>query len=178
MTYKEVNKLIKKIFEEDQADRLSKKLLKYSEKKRWKIISIRDRERLKKIKDIIEQANHLKGVDYFRAGIIAQHSSDEEGVELAKFLAEKGIEKKHKKSEWLYAAATDRLLVRKGKKQKYGTQYGRLKGKWFLLPVDPRTTDEERAKHNVITLKEAMQKAKEINKGNFLTKKKIGIASK
>jgi len=178
MIYKTANKLIKKIFEEDQKDRLSKKLLKYSKKKRWEIISSRDKIRLERIKDIIKKIDCLRGVDYFRAGIIAQHSSDEEGIKLAKFLAKKGIGKNHKKSKWLHAAATDRLLIMKGKKQKYGTQYGNSNGKWFLLPVDSNTTDKERLKYNVITLKEATQKAEKLNNGNFLSKKKIGIASK
>jgi hypothetical protein len=148
MLYKKEYKLIKKLFDEDQNDRISRKILKYSDKKRWKIISSRDKKRLEIIKAIVKKTP-LEGIDYFRAGIIAQHSSAPEGIRFAQFLAKESIKKRYEKAKWLYAAATDRLLIMKKKPQKYGTQYGKFENKWKLFPTNKKTTDKERARYNI-----------------------------
>jgi len=69
------------------------------------------------------------------------------------------------KAKWLYAAAQDRLLIKQGKKQKYGTQYKRKDGIWFLYPVNKSINDRERKKYNVPTLKESFSKLEGLNKG-------------
>lgn len=79
-------------------------------------------------------------------------------------LAKKGMALGNKRAKWLYAAAIDRLLIKQGKKQKYGTQYQIKNGKWILYPVDPKVTDRERAQYGVIPLKEARTNVKAWNK--------------
>ncbi len=77
--------------------------------------------------------------------------------ELANQLAERAIELGEDDARWLYAATLDRYLTSQGKPQKYGTQYQNVDGKWVLLPVDPATTDEERAEYRVPPLQEPQQ---------------------
>ena len=53
----------------------------------------------------------------------------------------------HVRARWLYAAATDRKLIREGKKQKYGTQFQISKnGIATPYPYAKSTTDVERSK--------------------------------
>lgn len=56
--------------------------------------------------------------------------------------------------------------MRQDKKQKFGTQFVKksLLGKWRLYPVDSKTTDEERALYNVISLKETKKMIEKMNK--------------
>jgi len=108
----------------------------------------------------------LRGIDYFRIGVVFQHGGTTQTTAQAKLFAQKGIALGHDKSKWLYAAATDRLLLMQNKKQKFGTQYQKnAEGQWKLMPVSPSTIDAERKKYNVITLQKARNMAK------FLTKK-------
>ncbi|MBI2632870.1 MAG: hypothetical protein HYW78_00565 [Parcubacteria group bacterium] len=63
------------------------------------------------------------------------------------------------------AYLTDRILVSEGKNQKFGTQYYKnKKGLWELWPVQKSTTDKERAQFNIMSLVEAKNRAKELNK--------------
>lgn len=86
--------------------------------------------------------------------MLYQHGSVPLDYKKAKLFARRNINKGFEKARWLYAAATDRLLMKQGKKQKYGTQYVRNKGKWSLYPVNLRTTNKERKKYNVPVIKE------------------------
>jgi hypothetical protein len=68
------------------------------------------------------------------------------------------------KAKWLVAATYDRWLMHAGEPQKYGTQYRTEGEQWILWPVDPDTTDEERAVLNVSPLAVAQQRAEEMNR--------------
>ena len=74
---------------------------------------------------------------------------------LAHLLAKSAAEAGRRSARWLAAAALDRYLVGVGKPQKYGTQWNiDLKtGKKTVPPVDPATTDVERAAWDVEPLK-------------------------
>jgi hypothetical protein len=51
-----------------------------------------------------------------------------------------------------------------GKPQRYGTQFKRDPGgPWYLYPVDPAVTDEERARWNVPPLAELKKRAEALN---------------
>jgi len=168
--------IIKGLFEEDQADRRSATLRKLSDKKRWAYIQPRDKKRIEEVKRIIEKNSNLKGLDYFRAGIIFQHGTRLENIKTAQELAHKGHKLGHKKSKWLYAAATDRILTRQGKKQRFGTQYQKNdQGKWGLYPVQKSTTDKERRKYNVKSLQEAKEMVSYLNRRDARLWKKIGL---
>lgn len=157
---------IKRLFEEDQNDRIQLRKEKHSFKNFWKILKKNDEKRRIAIAKILSnKKNKLRGIDYFRIGVVFQHGGTAQTTAQAKQFAQKGIALGHDKSKWLYAAATDRLLLMQNKKQKFGTQYQKnAEGQWKLMPVSPSTTDAERKKYNVITLQKALNMAESMTK--------------
>ncbi|MBI2482326.1 MAG: hypothetical protein HYV76_02080 [Candidatus Vogelbacteria bacterium] len=73
--------------------------------------------------------------------------------------------KNYTKARWLFAAITDRILVDQNKPQKFGTQYTKkdANSPWVLRPINPKTTDAERKKYNVPTLKQMKGRLKKLN---------------
>ena len=62
----------------------------------------------------------------------------------------------------------DRVRIRQGKPQLYGTQFKKDKdGPWYLWQVDPAVTDEERAKWDVPPLSRAKARVEALNGGTF-----------
>jgi hypothetical protein len=59
-------------------------------------------------------------------------------------------------ARWLAARAFDRLRMLAGQPQKYGTATHLVDGQLQLWPVDPGTTDSERAKWGVPALAELL----------------------
>jgi hypothetical protein len=178
-----LNKKIYKIFLQDQKDHGAVKIRTYKTKSDWEKLTKRDKKRQKNILDILKNKYiSFIGEDYFMAGIVFQHGTTIKDSQKAINLARLGVKLNNDKAKWLYAAATDRLLMRKKKKQKFGTQYGKINGKWKLWPVISRTTDKERSKYNVVSLKEARARAEEWNKEKTdpweKKRKTTGISSK
>ncbi|MEM7049550.1 MAG: hypothetical protein AAF604_07825 [Acidobacteriota bacterium] len=69
-------------------------------------------------------------------------------------------------AKWLYAAATDRWLIRQQKPQIYGTQFRKQSpdSPWTLEPLDPdAVTDEEREAYDVPPLAEARARVEAMN---------------
>lgn len=163
---KQAPKILKNLFKEDQNNRLQLRKKNMPPKKMWAILKKNDAKRRNTVNQILaDKKIKLWGIDYFHAGIIFQHGGTIKTTAQAKQLAMKGIKLGHNKSRWLYAAATDRLLLMKGKKQKFGTQYQKnAEGQWKLLPVASGTTDAERKKYNVITLQKAINMAESMTK--------------
>lgn len=93
------------------------------------------------------------------AAFIFQHGNCSEHYLLANRLAQIALEAGDPEARWIYAAALDRYLMQQGKLQKYGTQYTLVDGRYELYPVDPATTDAERAQYNVPPLAEAQARA-------------------
>ena len=184
MLKKKNNKQIYKLFLQDQKDRSAKKINSYYKRNDWRKLSERDKKRQGDILKILKNKKlTFTGEDYFMAGIIFQHGATIADSRKAIALAKKGAEMGIDKAKWLYAAATDRFLIRQKKKQKFGTQYQKPKnGKWRLYPVDDKTTDKERAIYNVVSLKEARAKAEKWNRAGVdpwdVKRKTTGIASK
>lgn len=178
----QIQNKIKHLFEEDQNDRIQLRKKHYSPKKMWAILKKNDKKRRSAINKILSDKKiKLRGVDYFYIGVIFQHGGTTQTTAQAKQFAQKGIKLGHNKSKWLYAAATDRLLLMQKKKQKFGTQYQKNeKGQWKLMPVTPGTTDAERKKYNVIPLQKAINMAelmtKKEQKSGYL--KKVGLTNK
>ena len=172
---------IRTLFDADQQDRKSPALLKKALKERWKTIEKNDGLRREEINSILKNNIDFRGVDYFRMGLIFQHGTTPDSIKQAQDLAKKGIEGGNKKSRWLYAAATDRLLMMQKKKQKYGTQfYLDTKTKeWALHPVSEKTTDEERALYNIKPLHLVKKTVVSMNRDpKFIRNKEAGISSK
>jgi len=149
-----MNKKLYQLFIEDQKDR---KNLKTG-------ITENDSKRKKEVINILNKKPKLTGQDYFYAAMIFHHGQKISDYKKAIKLAKIGAKMKNKSAKWLFAAATDRLLLNQGKKQKFGTQFKEIKGKWILFPIDKNTTDTERAKFNVIPIKEIKSRIERWNK--------------
>ena len=160
-----MNKKLFNLFKSDQADRAPDKIRSYDAVKNgWKRLMDADIRRLKEVRRILKTDKNLNAEDYFHAAMVFQHGQKLSDYKMAASLAKTSAELGDEKAKWLYAAATDRLLVNLGRKQKYGTQYQKESGKWVLMPVDRRTSDHTRTKYNVPNLREAKARARVMNK--------------
>lgn len=148
------------LYEEDQADRRNPELL-----QDFDLITRRDIERRKLAEAIVAKRKQLSGEECYYLGMLYQHGPAISHSRLAVRYAKRACRMGYEKAKWLYAGATDRLLSKQGKPQRYGTQFFRknAKSKWRLRPVDLSITDEERAKWNVPPLAEAKAMVKRMN---------------
>jgi hypothetical protein len=161
---KTINEELYAIFQEDQGDRTPE--IAMSLGLTGETFLERDRRRLRRVREIVEAGGAKVSADYFHAAMVFQHGTTPDEIETAHALAMKAAELKptHPTARWLAAASTDRRLMYLGKPQLYGTQYRRNEGdKWFLYPVDPTVTDEERARWNVPPLAVAKKRAEAMN---------------
>ncbi len=156
-------KTLAQLYEEDQADRRDPELL-----QAFYLITKRDTVRRKLAEAIVVKRKQLSGEEYYYLEMLYQHRPAISHSRLAVRYAKRACAMGNEKAKWLYAGATDRLLSRRGKPQRYGTQFARknAKSKWKLHPVDPTVTDEQRAKWNVLSLAEAEAKVKQMNEEN------------
>ena len=114
-------------------------------------------------------------------GWILKYGQTENVLRLAQKMAKKSFEHGYEKGRWLYAAATDRLCMTQGKRQKFGTQFGRRDGTCELLPVQKTTTDAERRAYGVLSLKKIRTVVRSLNRGPGLShhqKVLIGLTRK
>ena len=145
------------MFEQDQAARTPGGNLSQSD----------DEARVRRVLELLAAGEILTAEDKFLAAVVLQHtprtwcegrltSQGTDNYLLAHFLAREAFENGHERAGWLSAAAIDRYLVSSGKPQKYGTQrsLNPETGKMELDPIDPATTDEERAALGVPPLEE------------------------
>jgi hypothetical protein len=128
-------------------------------------IQERDKRHLKLALEKINSNSLKDEKDFYHAAVILQHSELPEHFKLASELCKKAVELGEERAKLFYAKTLDRYLLSIGEPfQKFGTQYEKdSAGMWQLCPVDPTTTDEERAEFNVPTLKESLDKATELN---------------
>jgi len=157
---------LEKIYKQDQADRLNREIL-----EDFKKLNERDCERRKKVAMIVKKGKVKTGRDLYFTAMVYQHGPSVADSKKAIQFAKKSMESGHKKARWLFAATTDRLLVKQKRKQKFGTQFSRsiATGKVAVFPINERTTDEERELFGVPTLKEIKQKVKKLNQKNKRT---------
>jgi hypothetical protein len=154
MSHKELEKL----FKQDQSDRRNKKIREDFEK-----LSERDLGRRKKANGILKKGEVKTGRDFYIMSMLYQHGPNITDTKKAVKFAKKSIDLGYEDAKWMFAATTDRLLTRQGRKQKFGTQFFMdLKTKKVrIMPVNKRTTDKMRKEFNVPTLKELKDKIKE-----------------
>ena len=155
-----LNTELAQIFEDDQADRS----MPY-EQIDWKEVGPRDKARERRVDEILAAGGARVADDYYHAAMVCQHGDGTAAIARAHELALKAIEldPRHRKGRWLAAASEDRLLVRQGRPQKWGTQYSKKDGTWVLDDVDPTITDEQRAEWEVPPLAEARAQADRLN---------------
>jgi hypothetical protein len=130
----------------------------------YKAMRARDRERRKRVMEIVVAGELNTAEDYYHAAHIMNHGDSPEDAENAHRLAQRASELEYRPARWLAAASYDRWQMYRGKPQKYGTNYvfdGRGDRLW---DVDPNTTDEERAEWDVPPLAEQIRKAEEANR--------------
>lgn len=156
-----MNRDLEKIFKEDQKDRLDASVSP-------SFVMRRDKERRKQTQRIINENGFKTGIDYYHAAMIFHHSPSIAHIKKACALAEKSSNLSYKKAKWLCAATLDRLLMRQGKKQKFGTQFTKKSPTdiWRLYPVDSKTTDKERKLYNVPTLAKTKKMIEKMNQKN------------
>lgn len=157
-----MNQELKDLYIQDQYDRelISKK------KTDWSVVNANDKRRREQVKSLFDNGQLKTGLDYYHSAMIFQHGTTTEDYEFANKLCSIAIKKGNKKAKWLYAATLDRILTsKKAQYQKFGTQFRKdaPDKPWYLYPVDPTTTDDERRKYNVPSLTEQLKKEKELN---------------
>lgn len=131
----------------------------------WTVVSPRDRVREAEVLERVEAGAPKVADDWYHAAMIMQHGEGEAPIERAHAWALRAVEldPDHASARWLAAAAEDRLLMRRGVPQRYGTQYVKRDGRWVLYEVDESVSDEERAAWNVPPLAEAQRRAEQMN---------------
>jgi len=156
-----MNKNLKEIFKKDQKDRFNPLFNKMPE-----FFIKRDAARKNKIKEMFKKGILKTGRDYYIAAMIFHHGLNISDAKKAVDFSQRSFNLGYGKARWLYAAAIDRLLMKKKKKQKFGTQFFKKtsKSKWILYPIDPKTTDAERVQFNVPSLEEMKRMVKKLNR--------------
>jgi hypothetical protein len=133
------------------------------------LLTKNDRERRRIVQDLIRTNKLVSAEDYYHAAMIFQHGGSildsVKAVRFSKISHALG----YKKALKFYATCLDRLLLKRGQKQKFGTQSWKkdAKSKWKLSPIDSRTTDEERKRYDIAPLKELEDRIEKLNREYF-----------
>jgi hypothetical protein len=154
VAWRAMNEELRAIHEADQADRMGGTMSPE--------VAERDAERLRRVAELVDAGEARTGEDCYHAAMVFQHGAQLADYRRAHELALRAAELGHRPGRWLAAAAYDRWLMRQDRLQKYGTQYRAGEAGWELYPVDPETTDDERAAWDVPTLARARQQAEEL----------------
>jgi hypothetical protein len=149
-----VNRRLRELFEQDQADRAGGRLRPGADR--------RDDRRRAEAEALLAAGAAAAPEDLYHAAMLFQHGSDPDHYRWAHELANRAAGLGHRPARWLAAAAEDRWLMAAGRPQRYGTQYRSHGGRWELWPVDPATTDADRAAWDVPPLAEARRRAAEL----------------
>ena len=154
------NSELQKMYDEDQSSRMSKNI-------DWSILSKQDKEREKRVYEMIKSGQIITGRDYYNSAMIFQHGNDTISSSMAVKHMKKAIELDTTIDKWLLAAAIDRDLMRRGKPQIYGTQYiknNTTNGQFVRYQIDStKISDKERKEYNVETLAEQLVKERNMN---------------
>lgn len=130
----------------------------------WSKISQEDAERRKLVSEMLGAGSVRTADDFRNAALIFQHGETADDIRLAFSLASisVAIQPEDNSAKWLSAAAWDRLMMRLGKPQWYGTQFTKSKetGMWELYAIDESAvSDAQRAALGVPTLAQARARA-------------------
>ncbi|GGI29346.1 tetratricopeptide repeat protein [Pedobacter mendelii] len=153
------NSELQKMYNEDQSSRMVKNI-------NWSVLSKQDKEREKRVYEMINSEQIITGKDYYNSAMIFQHDNDTIASSMAVKHMKKAIELDSTINKWLLAAAIDRDLMRQKKPQIYGTQYVMNNGetKWKRYDIDStQVTDEQRKFYKVETLAEQILKERNMN---------------
>jgi hypothetical protein len=123
----------------------------------------RDRVRRARVVELLDSGRTFSAADRFHAALVLQHGDQPQDHLLAHHLALSAADAGHPSARWLSAAALDRHLMRRGRPQRFGTQFVDRGAGWCLHEVDPMVTDEERAAWDVPPLAAALERAAAMN---------------
>jgi len=153
------NTELQKMYNEDQGSRSAKNI-------DWSLLTKQDKEREKRVYELIKSNQVLTARDYYNSAMIFQHGDDTVASSMAVKQMRKAIELDATIDKWLLAAAIDRDLMRRQKPQIYGTQYVKNTGeaKWRRYKIDTtQITDDERKYYKVETLSAQVEKERNMN---------------
>lgn len=116
-------------------------------------------ERAQRARELATSGALKTGRDHFRAAVVLAESNDPKDWSLAASLGAKAAELGEPLGLRAAAEAIDKDLVSQGLPQRYGTQFAwdPQLGRWKLHPLDPTTTDAERASMGVPSYGELIQ---------------------
>ncbi|QJW94097.1 hypothetical protein [Frigoriglobus tundricola] len=155
------NAELARMYSEDQADRSPKD----GKPIDWRVVGPRDKERLKKMRELYSDGKLATGADYYHAAMLLQHSDAAADFLLAHELSVVAVSKGEERAKWLAAATEDRFLTNIGRPQRFGTQY-RADGPdqpYRLCKVENGVTDGLRRAYNAPTLEQAKAREAEMN---------------
>jgi hypothetical protein len=123
-------------------------------------------ERADKTKALLGQKGVDSAADHYYAALVFVQCTREVELELAHQQGLVAAERGETRGFRVAAEAFDKLLLKRGMLQRYGTQFvwEPVLRSWRLYPIDPRTTDAERKAMGVPPLAELEQQAAELNK--------------
>ena len=148
------NSELARLFQEDQADRITKD----GKPIDWKAVDPRDKAREKRVKEIYANNQLHTAGDYYHVAMVLQHASAPEDYLLAHELCVVAISKGHEDAKWLAAASEDRFLMQIGRPQRFATQFRSLGNSLMrLYETDKGVTDELRRALNVPSLAQARE---------------------
>lgn len=151
------------IYIDDQKGRRELSNYDYSSQKYkelWKTIVKRDSANLNKVKNILDNYGWLSPEEIGRNGnsalfLVIQHADLATQIKYLPLLEE--AVKATKASASNFALLKDRILIRSGRRQMYGSQIGRNNrtGLKYVLPIeDPENVDKRRAELGLAPMKE------------------------
>jgi hypothetical protein len=149
---------------QDQADRTAG-----ANKIDWNIVSKHDAARRDKTLQLLDAGEIRSAEDFYNAALIFQHGDSIQDTQLALALATASarMDASNQQASVLMAQAWDRILVKSGKPQWYGTQFARSKttGKWELYPTDPSAvTEAQRTAMGLPTMADTLAHLAQLNR--------------
>jgi hypothetical protein len=117
----ETSKELKKMFEQDQADRAAVRGNRQPQRRAE--ISGHDEENRQRVVELMRQNKLSSGADFYHAAMIMQHGNDTKDYLLAHIFAMAAAQRGSKPAIWLSAASLDRLMQSAGQPQVFATQY-------------------------------------------------------
>ncbi len=158
--FKGSNPELRRIHEEDQADRRAG-----PDGINWAEVAPRDEARRRRVRELLEAGGAKTAADHYHAAMVFQHGDGVDDYrrshELAKRAAE--LDPADRRAKWLAAASKDRELMKLGRPQLYGTQFRKVEGRWELYQVDPSVGDDERRRWHVPPLAQAKRRVDALN---------------
>lgn len=124
----------------------------------------RDAARRERVQHIVAVGQAHAPEDFYFAALVLHHGGSQDQIGQAHTLARQSAEMGYRPARWLSAATLDRWLMVQGKPQKYGTQIVPDSKRRRVWPVDPATTDAERAALDVRPLAAQHQRARELTR--------------